>query len=144
MAKVKKIKKAQGGIRQALSQVKCFKGNCGPVREKGPGIGQRIRDAVNQARLNREENREERDSAKRLTKGPSTGYERDFPGDESPGGFGARDRKGDTNTRWVTDSRGVTTRANTGSMKKGGKVVAKKAKVGAKVVKSIKKSPKKK
>lgn len=64
-------------------------------------------------------------------------YERDFPGDKAPGGFGgaAAGKKG---TRWKTNSRGKIEYAGQ-SFKNGGKKVVKKAKMGKKVSKQSKK-----
>jgi hypothetical protein len=131
MATVKKIKKAAAGA------------VCGPGRGGGSctwSKGEKpyrtpLKEKIANIRGEMQAKKEERESAKSLKKGPSVGYERDFPGDKSPGGFGARDKEGEKGTRWTKDSQGKTVRANKGSMKKGGKI-AKKAKVGTKLKKS--------
>ena len=140
MATVKKIKKAQRGLRQALDQMKCFKGSCGPVREKGPGLVQRIKQGIQDRKARKEIERDQRAGY-----GRGESYERDLPSDVAPGGFGGGE--GLKSTRWSDKDNKTKYVAGSGNMKKGGKIS--KAKSG-KVIKSapkkaaVKKSSKKK
>lgn len=121
MATVKKIKKADSGIRQALSQVRCFKGSCGPGRgERGPGIFKRIKGSIEEGRARREIERDQRAGY-----GRGESYERDLPSDKAPGGFGGGE--GLKSTRWSDKSGETKYVAGSGNMKKGGKVSKKSA-----------------
>ena len=139
MAIVKKtIKKAKLGA-VCGPGIKCPKPP-GSGRMKGEGIGgifTRMREASANRRGERQLRREEREYAKGLTKGPRQGFERDFPGDVSPGGF-TGDRGGDKGTKWTSTRDNKLGRVNKG-LKSGGKV---KAKSNTKI-KSVTKSKKK-
>ena len=126
MATVKKIKKAQQG-----TSCKWSRGERTPLRERVQNLKTAMRDARDSRKYEREERkteREERRSANSMPKGPIDGYERDFPGDVSPGGFKG-DPGGKKGTKWVTDDDGKYRMLKSKRMKQGGKVAAKKSPV---------------
>jgi len=83
----------KGRIRQALSQVKCFKGK-GCYKEPGIGLLQKMKERAANRKGERAIKRETKENAKTaaetarakmLTKGPNKPFERDMPGDVHKG-----------------------------------------------------------
>lgn len=145
MATVKKsVKKSSSRIKKAQFGTSCGWGR-GEKRYRKP-IGQSIKDALWEAKIRREDRKMERERVKEEQKKSGgygknliEGYERDLPGDVSPGGFPG-DTGGKKGSRWI-DEKGKPRMV--GSMKRGGKIKpsVKKAKSATKIVK---KSAKKK
>lgn len=125
-----RIKKAQQGISCRWS-----KGE----RVCGKPLGEKVRDMMWDMKLRRDERKIEKsnrktdkESTKKASPPGDEGYERDFPGDISPGGFKG-DPGGKRGSRWRDEGGKM---RMVGSMKRGGKLKsAPKKKLGGKLAK---------
>jgi hypothetical protein len=117
MGTVKKIKKAQSGL-------------CTPSSKRGGGVSCGPKRAYKSEEY-KPGKRIKFDNDEPVVTGRGSQekpYERDFPGDVAPGGFGGA-AKGKKSTRWKTNTRGKIEYAGQGKF---GKKVVKKAKSGIK------------